>query len=345
MQTLDEAFNAAYAELTADPTPVEAPAPDVDDTPDPDLEPEAETEEAEDAEPDVTEPEGDEEEDEPTDESQAGEVLELPDGVTVRLPDGTEVDSGELRNGYLRQSDYTRKTQEVAEQRREAEALKAEADDLLDRMANWYEDRSSNPANWIEEVASQSDNPTVAIARALKNMADKGLLDPDFVETFGLKAGKVADTAAKGESDDRLATIERELAQQREAAQQVQAREEAARQVLQQWEDVKTTNGLSYTDPAEEHTARAELLRFAVDHELADLKTAYLALEGQRALTRKTEAPPAPLSDPAAVERKRATRAMAKRSAAPAAPVTKPTNLSVTEAASEALEEFLAGRA
>jgi hypothetical protein len=38
------------------------------------------------------------------------------------LPDGTEADRDEVVRGYLRQQDYTRKTQEVAEKRKKAEA-------------------------------------------------------------------------------------------------------------------------------------------------------------------------------------------------------------------------------
>jgi len=43
------------------------------------------------------------------------------DDVKVSLPGGEEVTLAELRNGYLRQSDYTRKTTQVAEQRRSLE--------------------------------------------------------------------------------------------------------------------------------------------------------------------------------------------------------------------------------
>ena len=49
---------------------------------------------------------------------------EAPKAFKVPTPDGEiEVDQSELINGYLRQSDYTRKTQEVAAQRKEVEQL------------------------------------------------------------------------------------------------------------------------------------------------------------------------------------------------------------------------------
>lgn len=49
---------------------------------------------------------------------------EKPDTFDVTLPDGTteKVGVDELRNGYLRQADYTRKTSELAEQQKQAQA-------------------------------------------------------------------------------------------------------------------------------------------------------------------------------------------------------------------------------
>ena len=49
------------------------------------------------------------------------ETVETPASDTIRLSDGTEVTLDELERGYLRQSDYTRKTQDVARQREELE--------------------------------------------------------------------------------------------------------------------------------------------------------------------------------------------------------------------------------
>ena len=52
-------------------------------------------------------------------DSRAAEPAET---QTIRLNDGSEISIDEARDGYLRQADYTRKTQEVAEQRRQNEA-------------------------------------------------------------------------------------------------------------------------------------------------------------------------------------------------------------------------------
>lgn len=58
--------------------------------------------------------------------------------------DGAQVQLNELRNGYLRHSDYTRKTQALADQRRTIEAA-----------AKFYEDFSADPVDFSKALAVQ----------------------------------------------------------------------------------------------------------------------------------------------------------------------------------------------
>jgi hypothetical protein len=63
------------------------------------------------------EPEGEE-------NSQESEQSKAPkDTVTVEMPDGSKLSLAELKNGYSRQSDYTRKAQELANHRQEFAAF------------------------------------------------------------------------------------------------------------------------------------------------------------------------------------------------------------------------------
>lgn len=82
---------------------------------------EAEEEESEPDEDEETEAEEetDEEDSEGTEDDEDADESE-PETV-FQLEDGTEVDLDELKRGYLRQSDYTKKTQEVAEGRKQIE--------------------------------------------------------------------------------------------------------------------------------------------------------------------------------------------------------------------------------
>ena len=66
--------------------------------------------------------EDDGEVDNPDDQAAAPELIDIEqDGETFKVP-------AKLKDAFLRQADYTRKTQEVAETRKAAEALKAEAE-------------------------------------------------------------------------------------------------------------------------------------------------------------------------------------------------------------------------
>jgi hypothetical protein len=64
------------------------------------------------------------------DDSQT-ETKEPDDGIKVRLDAETEVTLAELKKGYLRQSDYTRKTTDLAENRRQFEAQAAQLNQHL----------------------------------------------------------------------------------------------------------------------------------------------------------------------------------------------------------------------
>lgn len=64
-----------------------------------------------------------EEDDTPEEDSEAEEEESSDDGEIVHtLDDGTELTAEEIDKGYLRQSDYTKKTQELAEQRKALES-------------------------------------------------------------------------------------------------------------------------------------------------------------------------------------------------------------------------------
>lgn len=80
--------------------------------------------EGDDDDPDAEESEdsGDEEDSESDDgsEEETGGKF-VGDNARIRLADGTTTTVKELKDGYSRQSDYTRKTQELAEQRKQAE--------------------------------------------------------------------------------------------------------------------------------------------------------------------------------------------------------------------------------
>lgn len=148
---------------------------------------EAETPEGETAEEEST-AEGDEAEGQEEDKQEA----KTPDdGVRVKLDDGNEVTLGELKRGFLRQSDYTRKTQEVAQDRRaisEAAQRLTQADQTL---------------------RQQLDLAVTVLQSSLPQPPDPGLINTDAVGYLQQKAAY----------DQRMAELNR-LAQARTEAEQ-----------------------------------------------------------------------------------------------------------------------------
>jgi hypothetical protein len=157
----------------------------------PALEAEAETEEAE----EVEYVEDDEEGEYDTDEVEEEEEVEQPDIYTVKV-DGEEyeVTQDELLNGYQRQQAYTKRSQELAEQRK---AFEAEAQQVA-QMRDAY-------AQQLEQL-SQYNQQTLSDA------------EPDW------------DALSKEYSAEELFLYKTKLDQQKEQARQV----EAERQVIAQ---------------------------------------------------------------------------------------------------------------
>ncbi len=67
------------------------------------------------------------------------EVLNYDPSVVVTLEDGTESTLEELVSGNLRQADYTRKTEAIAEERRALEDIKASAQNQSEEINRTYE--------------------------------------------------------------------------------------------------------------------------------------------------------------------------------------------------------------
>lgn len=115
--TVDEAAEHISGLLSDDPEE-DTGAPE--DTPEDDAEAEdVDASEADEAEEDETEAE--DTEDDADDEPEMDGPLQFSEDLEVQLEDGSVVSLGELQKGNLRQADYTRKTQEVADVKRELE--------------------------------------------------------------------------------------------------------------------------------------------------------------------------------------------------------------------------------
>jgi len=279
------------------------------------------------------------EKDEDTDEPDDVPYIDIVENAKLKLPDGTIVDA---KSAVLMQADYTRKTQEIAEQRRKIDAAQRELDGAArevqtayDNMRSWYEQRASQPSNWIAEIAAQSADATSTVAEALYTMAQHGLLDPKFVETFGIESGQVAEVAKGSQVQNELEELKRWRQQQEMMSQQQVAVRQRATEYENEWEGIKKSRNMNFENRAEELNAKKELLQFAIQNNLTrSLTDAYDLMT-----VRKPRVSPQASSNPEIAAKKRASRAVTPKSANVGTAKSKK-QVSIREAALEAFDNL-----
>jgi hypothetical protein len=175
----------------------------------PTLEAEAETEEAE----EVEYVEDDEEGEYDTDEVEEEEEVEQPDIYTVKV-DGEEyeVTQDELLNGYQRQQAYTKRSQELAEQRK---AFEAEAQQVA-QMRDAYAQQLEQLSEQLQQVNDQEPdwNELAKQYSAEELFVYKAQLDKQKEQARQVEAEKQA--IAQQQAQEQQAQMQQHLAKQRE---------------------------------------------------------------------------------------------------------------------------------
>lgn len=274
-------------------------------------------------------------------------VVEVLENAKLKLPDGTLVDADKA---VLMQADYTRKTQELAEQRKAFESekgqLEAEASEIVQAYQSaveWYESRAAKPADWVSEIITGTDDPTSTLAKAIYDLAQAGVLEKSFVESFGIEQGEVAERAKTATVSDELSEIRAWKKQQEEEASRKQAVARQAEVYEQQWNEIKATRGLQFSDRVEELDIKRQLLEFAMENKLGRSLIDAFDLMTVRKPVNVPKQVPTP--DPAVAAKKRANRAVTPKTAV-SGNVKKPKkDISTRDALLEAMEEVTSRRA
>lgn len=197
-QTVDEAAAGLFEDLGSDPDFSEEEHPEV---PEPEAEPDDEVEEA--AEPDEAEDVDDdaEAEDEESDEDEGTDDSEEESEDQTIEVNGERITLEELKKGYLRQSDYTRKRQEEAEIAKKRDAEAAAYRETREQYGQRLE---------VLEKVLESTTPT----------------EPDW-DT--LRRENPAEYAAQRADWDRLQAVKQQAAAERQRIAQEQATEHQQR--------------------------------------------------------------------------------------------------------------------
>jgi hypothetical protein len=176
----------------------------------------------------------------------------LGDDTLVSVPGRAEpVPLGELRNGYMRQADYTRKTQELAEQQRQLEAQMTPDDR---GNAELWESMKEDPIGTVRYLARHLGADDVE--QSLTKLNDVGFVPRSEVQRV----------------------IQEQVAlavQQHPAVQQAQVQRFQA-QLDHSWRSIEAKVGKPLSE-----SAKVKVLNFAVENQIANVELAFDALSAR----------------------------------------------------------------
>lgn len=254
------------------------------------------------------------------------------DDDVLKLPDGTEVS---VKEALLRQADYTRKTQAVAEERKELDAQLESFSEAINYVENLRNSWTENPVNVISAFVSSTEDATLTFTQVLVDLAQNDKIDQQFLDTFGITK-EVRDTWSNtSKQSNELADVKRRLEsfetdkvrQEQSYAEQL-AVQEAVAGYESQWNSIKHEFDLNLPLD-EELQLKIKTLEYASEKGILDLRTAYAAVSFE------TQAKSAKKS----VDKKKPTNAITSKGTTGSVSQTKKVS-SIEDAAWEAFNEI-----
>jgi hypothetical protein len=224
-----------------------------------------------------------------SDESDDESVINLTEDDVIRLPDGTEVS---VKEAALRQADYTKKTQALAERTKELEAQALQYTELESYVTSLREAWVNEPADVVANFLISSSDPTTVLAKALVSVAKQGKLEPKFLQQFGINEDVQKKWLEEADSNNELNSVKSRLEkveaerQEQIAIQNANAEHERlVSQIEEQWEAVKTKFNINL-GPKEELETKIQVLEYASLRNILDLETAYSAVQYENSLNK-----------------------------------------------------------
>lgn len=227
------------------------------------------------------------------DDSEEAEEDSADDGETHTVKvngEILEVSLQELKAGYQRQADYTREKQALKKDIEEFEEVRDTLVEAYEGMQSLEDAWEENPITVLAQFATNTENPTYAVALLIKELAP--VLDRDFLETFGITPEMQRQWAQENQTtrqqQQERATgsrREQELAEAQEELEIQRAIAEYDRQI----DEILDENNLDFT-VKQRAAFRQELAKYAAENELTNLKAAYKAFKYEEAQKAKATA-------------------------------------------------------
>lgn len=264
----------------------------------------------EDSEEDLdSELEDDSEDDSEDDESDGETFVVKVDGEEL------QVTLDELKAGYSRQAHFTRSMQALKEERETFQQEVVQNQEVLNKVEQLDQAWESSPVSVLSSLLASTENPSYTLGLLIKEAASYDLLTPEALQYFGIDE----ETKKSWSTETELERLRRELGEreqvekqrsvkEHENAQQARVRE-AIQSFENQIEEIISDEDIDLPTIQEKAHFKAELLKYAKDNSILDLKKAYAALSYERQKSNRRS----PASR--AISKKAATRVVSRRGA------------------------------
>lgn len=203
-----------------------------------------------------------------------------------------DVTIDELKSGYQRQADYTRKAQALAAEKSQLENAVEEFSETLGTLQHLDSAWEENPVKVLAHFTANTHNPTQAVALLIKELAAGGLLDSEFMDVFGITPDIRATWGRETEVDNlrkRVASTDKEKSSRLQEVEYEQQVQSAIAEYDKQIDEILEVEGLDLT--VKQRTAfRSRIASYAHDNELTNLTSAYKALKYEDTQKKKAQA-------------------------------------------------------
>ena len=273
--------------------------------------------EADESEEEIDEDDDAIEEDEEGEEDVADDDFE--NDVFIVKVDGEdfEVSLDELKAGYSRQAHFTRSMQALKEEREAFEAEAGEYTGAIQQLSALDEAWESSPVTVLTSLLGSVDNPSYTLGLLIKEAAANDLLTAEALQYFGIDEQTKKTWSTETEIDRlRREVKERETLEQRRLQEAESAAGEArVREAIaafeQQITEIIAEEELDLPTVQDRAEFKADVLRYARDNSIMDLRKAYAAMVYEQQKAERAAAP----RRQAVQQKKAATRVVSRRGA------------------------------
>lgn len=203
-----------------------------------------------------------------------------------------DVTVDELKSGYQRQADYTRKAQALATERQELEQTIEQFGDTLSSLQSLDSAWDNDPVKVLAHFTANTQNPTQAVALLIKELASANLLDGEFMDIFGITPDVRSAWGKESEVNSlrqRAASADKETNNKLQQAEYEQQVRQAIDQYEQQIDEILSEENFDLT-VKQRNAFRSRLTTYAHDNEITNLKTAHKALKYEDSQKKKSQA-------------------------------------------------------